>query len=43
MGRPNVGKSSILNAIVGDERCITGNMAGLTRDSVHVEWELFDR
>ena len=34
MGRPNVGKSTILNAIVGDERSITGPMAGLTRDSV---------
>lgn len=43
MGRPNVGKSTILNAIVGDDRSITGPMAGLTRDSVHVEWEFNDR
>ena len=38
MGRPNVGKSTLLNAFVREERSITGPMAGLTRDSVHVEW-----
>lgn len=38
MGRPNVGKSTLLNAFVRDERSITGPMAGLTRDAVHVEW-----
>ena len=39
MGRPNVGKSSLLNAFVGTERVIAGPTAGLTRDSVPVEWE----
>ena len=43
MGRPNVGKSTMLNAIVGNERSIAGTMAGLTRDSVHVEWDFADR
>lgn len=38
MGRPNVGKSTLLNAFVQEERSITGPMAGLTRDAVHVEW-----
>eukprot|EP01036_Dinobryon_divergens_P032141 gene32141-41673_t len=43
MGRPNVGKSSLLNAFVGTERVITGPTAGLTRDSVQVQWEHKDR
>ena len=38
MGRPNVGKSTLLNAFVREERSIAGPMAGLTRDAVHVEW-----
>lgn len=38
MGRPNVGKSTLLNAFIGEERCITGPTPGLTRDAVHVEW-----
>eukprot|EP01034_Spumella_vulgaris_P026595 gene26595-33197_t len=43
MGRPNVGKSTLLNAIMGQERVITGSTPGLTRDSVHVEWSFGDR
>lgn len=43
MGRPNVGKSSLLNAMLGDERVITGPTPGLTRDSIHVEWAFNDR
>ena len=39
MGRPNVGKSTLMNAILGDERVITGPVAGLTRDAIEVEWE----
>lgn len=39
MGRPNVGKSTLMNAIIGDDRVITGPIAGLTRDAIEVEWE----
>ncbi len=39
MGRPNVGKSTLMNAIIGDDRVITGPVAGLTRDAIEVEWE----
>jgi GTP-binding protein len=38
VGRPNAGKSTLLNAILGDERFITGPEAGITRDSVTVAW-----
>ncbi|CAM9165231.1 unnamed protein product, partial [Ectocarpus fasciculatus] len=43
MGRPNVGKSTMLNAFVGENRVITGPTAGLTRDSISVEWQFGDR
>jgi len=43
VGRPNVGKSTLLNLLVGDERVITGPEAGITRDSVAVEWSFDDR
>lgn len=39
VGRPNVGKSTLLNAIVQDERVMTGPEAGITRDAVAVDWE----
>jgi GTP-binding protein len=38
IGRPNAGKSTLLNALIGQERMITGPEPGLTRDSVAVEW-----
>ena len=39
VGRPNVGKSTLLNAIVQDQRVMTGPEAGITRDAVAVDWE----
>jgi len=38
-GRPNVGKSTLINALIGEDRLITGPEAGLTRDAIAVEWE----
>jgi len=38
VGRPNVGKSSLLNRILGQNRSLTGPEAGLTRDAVLAEW-----
>ncbi|MGG7565699.1 ribosome biogenesis GTPase Der [Rhodovulum sp. DZ06] len=37
MGRPNAGKSTLVNAILGEERMLTGPEAGITRDSISVE------
>lgn len=39
VGRPNVGKSTLLNALVEEERVLTGPEAGMTRDAIAVEWE----
>jgi GTP-binding protein len=38
VGRPNAGKSTLVNRLVGDERMLTGPEAGITRDSVSVDW-----
>jgi GTP-binding protein len=38
VGRPNAGKSTLLNTLLGEERMITGPEPGLTRDAVAVEW-----
>ena len=43
VGRPNVGKSTLVNAMIGEERMITGPEAGLTRDAIAVEWEWDER
>ena len=39
VGRPNAGKSTLINRMVGSDRLITGPEAGITRDSITVEWE----
>lgn len=39
VGRPNAGKSTLMNALLQEDRVITGPEAGLTRDSIAVDWE----
>ena len=38
IGRPNTGKSTLLNNIIGENRLVTGSEAGITRDSIEIEW-----
>ncbi|MBO4797985.1 MAG: ribosome biogenesis GTPase Der, partial [Candidatus Methanomethylophilaceae archaeon] len=39
IGKPNVGKSSIVNRLIGEERCIVADMAGTTRDAIDTRFE----
>ncbi|MEL6202114.1 MAG: ribosome biogenesis GTPase Der, partial [Pseudomonadota bacterium] len=39
VGRPNAGKSTLINKLVGEDRLLTGPEAGITRDSISVDWE----
>ena len=39
VGRPNVGKSTLINAILGENRLLTGDKAGITRDAISLNWK----
>lgn len=39
VGRPNVGKSTLTNRLIGEDRMLTGPEAGITRDAIAVDWE----
>jgi len=43
IGQPNVGKSSMLNALIGEERTIVSDVAGTTRDTIHTHYKLFQK
>jgi GTP-binding protein len=42
VGRPNAGKSTLVNKMLGEDRMITGPEAGITRDSISIDWEWTD-
>ena len=42
VGRPNAGKSTLINRMIGEDRLITGPEAGITRDSIRVDWQWED-
>jgi GTP-binding protein len=43
VGRPNVGKSTLANRLIGEERLLTGPEAGITRDAIAIDWHWDDR
>jgi GTP-binding protein len=43
LGRPNAGKSTLINRMLGEERLLTGPEAGITRDSIGVDWQWHGR
>ena len=40
VGRPNAGKSTLVNRLIGEDRLLTGPEAGITRDAIAVDWDL---
>lgn len=43
IGQPNTGKSSLLNALIGEERTIVSDIAGTTRDTIHTHYNLYQK
>jgi GTP-binding protein len=43
IGQPNVGKSSLLNALIGEDRTIVSDIAGTTRDTIHTHYKMFQK
>jgi len=43
IGQPNVGKTTLMNALVGEERTIVSEIAGTTRDTIHTHYNLFQK